>query len=406
MSAAIDENNKGIVYLEAGHCQQASIAFKNASVLLFESLSLEEGFEGGPTGPCGGIGQAAMATEMPFLVPTMPMPTIVPPEPVTTPIPPQHGAPIVIEDDEDHGDDAGSVVSMMDDGENEKDDDNTTNNHNNNNNNDDPAVIEYDNVAPDAVMHVPGSTRAETRRGSIDGRPRRRRRIGTAQGTAHSHATTNEGRVSVEPAGVTNVFQPQQPQQTQQTQQPQPFPPQSSAPYSGNPTTTTTAVSPAATQFWEKLRNPGQPASSWRTVGRPIAINNNHQHNSQNPDSDHDDSQQHTVTAVIVLYNLALSFHLEGILHSTVNRRGCLDKALSVYTIATKLAMRANLYSTILLVTLHNMGQIQQELFGNHNAQQLTGIMSQVLRLINNTGYEISMVHLLATPSVDLAPAA
>lgn len=99
--------------------------------------------------------------------------------------------------------------------------------------------------------------------------------------------------------------------------------------------------------------------------GRPLLM--------QMPPVDRTDPLQCTSQSSVIVYNLALTFHL----HGTIGKAGreALETALELYDVAARLVWvsirtRPALISPVLLVTLHNMGHIYHGLGGHREAQE------------------------------------
>jgi hypothetical protein len=142
--------------------------------------------------------------------------------------------------------------------------------------------------------------------------------------------------------------------------------------------------------------------------GRPLMM--------QVPAFDNMDPLQFTSQTSAVVYNLALVFHLYGTMCG--GQRGRLETALELYDLAARLvwiSIRAcpALISPVLLVALHNMGQIYHGLGGDREARECSHQLAIVLRMVRCRDecvcfdYERLCLSLLSfTKSVEAAGAA
>jgi hypothetical protein len=121
--------------------------------------------------------------------------------------------------------------------------------------------------------------------------------------------------------------------------------------------------------------------------GRPLLM--------QKPSVNRMDPLQCTSQSSVIVYNLALAFHLQG----TIGGAGkqALQTALELYDVAARLvwvSIRAcpALISPVLLVTLHNMGRIYHGLGCDREARECSHQLAIVLRMVRDrdeqTGYE------------------
>lgn len=118
----------------------------------------------------------------------------------------------------------------------------------------------------------------------------------------------------------------------------------------------------------------------------------------------------HTVMSLssIVLYNLGLNYHLLGLLDqkATDENKKNLKRAMGIYEMAQHLACKVP--SPILLLSLHNMSQINFH-GGNHDqGNALSREVCKILRILHVgiDGYEKFYLRMLSLQSRILAPAA
>lgn len=142
--------------------------------------------------------------------------------------------------------------------------------------------------------------------------------------------------------------------------------------------------------------------------GRPLLM--------QMPPVDRMDPLQCTSQSSVIVYNLALTFHL----HGTIGKAGreALETALELYDVGARLVWvsirtRPALISPVLLVTLHNMGHIYHGLGGHREAQECSHQLGIVLRMVREGDehagceYERLCLSLLSfTKSIEAAGAA
>lgn len=113
--------------------------------------------------------------------------------------------------------------------------------------------------------------------------------------------------------------------------------------------------------------------------GRPLMM--------QLPAFDNMDPLQFTSQTSAIVYNLALAFHLYGAMCGGQLGRGILETALELYDMAARLvwistrACPAHI-SPVLLVALHNMGQIYHALGGDREARECSHQLAIVLRMV------------------------
>jgi hypothetical protein len=144
--------------------------------------------------------------------------------------------------------------------------------------------------------------------------------------------------------------------------------------------------------------------------GRPLIM--------QLPAFDNMDPLERTSQSSVIVYNLALAFHLDGTMCGGVQGRKTLEAALELYDMAARLvwiSIRANpaLISPVLLVALHNMGRIYHGLGGNREAQECSHQLAIVLRMVRckdeRAGYDyerLCLSLLSFTKSIEAAEAA
>ena len=112
--------------------------------------------------------------------------------------------------------------------------------------------------------------------------------------------------------------------------------------------------------------------------GRPLLM--------QMPTVDRMDPLQCTSQSSVLVYNLALAFHVRG---SMGGGKGMLETALELYDIAARLvwvSIRAcpALVTPVLLVALHNMGRIYHGLGGDQEARECSHQLAIVLRMVRD----------------------
>lgn len=142
--------------------------------------------------------------------------------------------------------------------------------------------------------------------------------------------------------------------------------------------------------------------------GRPLLM--------QLPAVDRMDPLQCTSQSSVLVYNLALAFHLQGTMGGD---KSLLETALELYDMAARLvwvSIRAcpALVSPVLLVALHNMGRIYHGLGGNREARECSRQLAIVLRMVRDRDeqsgsceYESLCLSLLSfTKSIEAAGAA
>lgn len=141
--------------------------------------------------------------------------------------------------------------------------------------------------------------------------------------------------------------------------------------------------------------------------GRPLLM--------QMPAVDRMDPLQCTSQSSVLVYNLALAFHLQGTMGGG---KQMLETALELYDMAARLvwvSIRAcpALVSPVLLVALHNMGRIYHGLGGDQEAQECSRQLAIVLRMVIDRDeqagcdYERLCLSLLSfTKSIEAAGAA
>lgn len=120
--------------------------------------------------------------------------------------------------------------------------------------------------------------------------------------------------------------------------------------------------------------------------------------------------RSHSVVSLssILLYNLALNYHLQGLLDQKPIEKSKLNlnRAMGVYEMAQRLAWKAP--GPILLLSLHNMSQIHFHR-GNHTqGNALSREVCKILRVLHVgiDGYEKYYLRMLSLQSRMLAPAA
>ena len=96
------------------------------------------------------------------------------------------------------------------------------------------------------------------------------------------------------------------------------------------------------------------------------------------------DPLQCTSQSSVLVYNLALAFHLQGTMGGG---KQMLETALELYDMAARLvwvSIRAcpALVSPVLLVALHNMGRIYHGLGGDREARECSHQLAIVLRMV------------------------
>jgi hypothetical protein len=110
----------------------------------------------------------------------------------------------------------------------------------------------------------------------------------------------------------------------------------------------------------------------------------------------------------ILLYNLALNYHLQGLLDQKPIQKSKLNlnRAMGVYEMAQRLAWKAP--SPILLLSLHNMSQIHFHRENHAQGNALSREVCKILRVLHVgiDGYEKYYLRMLSLKSRMLAPAA
>eukprot|EP00545_Synedropsis_sp_CCMP1620_P003663 CAMPEP_0119006126 /NCGR_PEP_ID=MMETSP1176-20130426/2125_1 /TAXON_ID=265551 /ORGANISM="Synedropsis recta cf, Strain CCMP1620" /LENGTH=276 /DNA_ID=CAMNT_0006958013 /DNA_START=83 /DNA_END=913 /DNA_ORIENTATION=+ len=110
----------------------------------------------------------------------------------------------------------------------------------------------------------------------------------------------------------------------------------------------------------------------------------------------------------ILLYNLGLNYHLQGLLDkkAAVESKMNLKRAMGVYQMAQRLAWKAP--GPILLLSLHNMSQIHFHRGNDRHGHALSREVCKILRVLHVgiDGYEKYYLRMLSLQSRILAPAA
>jgi tetratricopeptide (TPR) repeat protein len=144
--------------------------------------------------------------------------------------------------------------------------------------------------------------------------------------------------------------------------------------------------------------------------GRPLIM--------QLPAFDNMDPLQCTSQSSVIVYNLALAFHLYGTMCGGLRGRQMFETALELYDMAARLvwiSIQANpaLISPVLLVALHNMGWIYRGLGGDQEARECSHQLAIVLRMVRcrdeRAGYDyerLCLSLLSFTKSIEAAAAA